>query len=198
MLENVVVGEDYVLRAIIDKYIGDYWTIRSWKQYEFEYLPKQIGEIFPYLKNLCARKQKLRVVRDFYFKNMRHLKVLDLSENKIETIEAGAFKDLTSVEELKLQHNLIETIHVNLFQTMHCLKFLFLDNNKIKFLSPSTFELIGSRLEFISLMENACINGTYSKSWNDIHPLEPDLIANCTPGKVCIDLRILIFKDFIF
>lgn len=145
---------------------------------EVKFLPKNMGTEFSDLKDFWAKSCGLTVVRDFYFKSMKNLEFLVLSENKIVVIESDAFRDLISLEKLWLQNNMIQTFDVKLFTTMVSIKEIYLGENKIKFLSASTFLNVGGKLAFVGLKDNICINENYRSDSNMEH-LESNLRDYC-------------------
>lgn len=166
--------EEYVLASPVNTTVEQFYVSENDK---VKYLPKDIGDKFPSLKEFWALSCGLTVLRDHYFKNMANLLNLNLFGNKITTIEPAAFKDLVSLEKLWLENNLIETLDGRTFATMVNLKQLDLHQNKIRILSPTTFQITGGKLERVDLGSNVCINKWYNmENWND---LIPDISANC-------------------
>lgn len=139
------------------------------------YLPKHIGEHFPNLLELSAERCGLIIVRDFYFKDMKHVKFLNLRQNKIVTIEPESFKDLVSVEEFWLESNLIERLDEKLFAPMEKLIILDLSKNKINFLSPEMFNIQSGNLYAVYLKGNICYNGDFFPNPSQLEPR-----TNCT------------------
>lgn len=156
------------------------------------YVPRNIGEKFPNLKEFKVRRCSLTVLRDHYFKNMQNLQELDASHNHIRGIESEAFKDLVSLKSFYLSHNMVETVPEKLFVTMVNLENIWFLDNKIKFLNPTTFNIPGGKVKIVNLQLNICIHGAYDVDFVE-HPgdsmiidggkkferLEPDLKANC-------------------
>lgn len=143
---------------------------------QVEYLPRNIADKFPNLKELWAGGRGLTVVRDHYFKDMQKLRFLLLHGNKIASIESKAFADLGSTEEVWLENNTITTLDRKLFITMINLKEIHLNNNKIKFLSSSTFKIPDGKLLYVDLRENVCIDKFYKSM---MAALAADLRTQC-------------------
>lgn len=168
-------NEDYVMGVPINNTIGIFYLADN---KETKYLPRLIAKTFPNLTTVYNTYLGLTVVRDYFFKGMGNLLLLDMRYNEIALIEEGAFKDLVSLNSLMLDHNMIETLDGQLFNTMVNLKTLTLDSNKIKFLNPTTFQIPGANLTFANLGSNVCINESYSS--DKLGQLELDIKANCT------------------
>lgn len=173
---NQTIDSDlYVLGSALDTTVEQFCMNGIKKLTE---IPKNIGEKFPTLQEFFTTRCQLTTLRNYYFKNMRNVKFLNVRENKIATIEADAFKDLVNVHRLTLTTNLIETLDVNIFATMVKLEFLNLNENKIKVLKPETFVIPGGIMKVIDLERNDCISMWYaSDRWVQ---MASDLKANCT------------------
>lgn len=167
-------SDDYIIETQVDDTINVF-DVRKNKGVEF--LPKGIGEKFPNLSNLFASITGLTVVREFYFKDLKKAKGIDLSNNNIAIIEPGAFTDLISLEKLWLFNNKIETLDKNLFASMVNLADLHIHHNQIKFLSSTTFRIAGGKPMEVDLRVNVCINKNYRP--DDYQLLEADLAAAC-------------------
>lgn len=151
-------SEDYFLGSEFDTTVERFHI--SYNK-EVHYLPKNIGEKFPNMKEFQVWSCGLLVIRNHYLKSMLNLRELHLSNNEITTIESVAFLDLISLKEMYLDYNKIETFDENLFATMVNLEFINLSNNQIKFLSPKTFDISSGKLRKIDLRNNVCTNGWY-------------------------------------
>lgn len=143
-------------------------------------LPRQIGRRFPNLIGFRVKGCGLTIVRDFYFTDMKNLRVLCVMSNKIATIASGAFKDLISLERLFMSRNMIEAIHENIFASMVNLRELYLDSNKIKFLSSTAFKIPSGMLGYVDLRSNFCIDERYgANSTKTLGNLDTDIKSNC-------------------
>lgn len=178
LVNQTIAIEEHVLASPFNKTIEEFDISDN---RDVKYLPKNIGEKFPNLKEFFAISCGLTVVRDFYFKDMKNLQFLTMTFNKISIIESEAFRDLISLERLWINDNLIETFHNKLFATMVKLQELSVDNNKIKVLSPTTFQIPDGKLELINLESNDCIDGYYGPHGpKTVGDLENEIRANCT------------------
>lgn len=144
---------------------------------QVKFLPKNVGENLPSLAEFIAERCGLTIVQSFYFKSMRKLQKLSLSDNRIATIEAKSFDDLISLKTLMLQKNRIETIDEKLFVALVNLKSILLNDNKIKRLGPKTFKIPGRQLRWVNLWRNVCIDKLFRAG--KLNELEADLRANC-------------------
>lgn len=170
-------GYEHVLKSNVDVTVERFY-IRNNKA--VKYLPKHIGEKFPNLKMFETVKCGLTFVRDYYFKNMKNLRYLNLYDNHITTIEPKAFDDLVHVESLSLSSNLIQTFDGNLFDFMKNLNTLYLNYNKITFLSSETFVIPNGKLRHVDLQSNACVSAVYETgNLNDFNQLKNDLKTKC-------------------
>lgn len=175
VVNQAIDSEHYVLESGLDTTVGQFYISENKK---VKFLPANIGEKFPNLKEFRVWGCGLTVLRDFYFQNMTNVKYLDLGYNRISNIESSAFKDLVNLEHLFLNNNMIETLHENLFVTMVKLQLLFLADNKIKLLSPASFKIPRGKLGWVDLRDNTCINDDYVL--RNFGQLEAQIKANCT------------------
>lgn len=174
--DQKIESEDYFVSKEPILYDVEVFYLRINKYVKF--LPRDMGEKFPNLKEFDSRQCSLTIIREFYLKSMRKLQALILIHNKIAIIEPEAFKDLVKVDKIWLHDNLIETLDEKLFSSMISLKHIYLQSNKIKFLGPETFKIPGASLEIVDLQENPCTGRIYGVKGN-LNKLKPDLIANC-------------------
>lgn len=174
-------SEDYLLGSPRNTSVEKY-EVNDNRQTKF--LPKNIGEKLPNLKEFRAKSCGLTVVRYFYFKKMGSLEFLNLNENKIAKIEPKSFDDLVSVHRLWAENNLIETLDEQLFIKMVKLYSIHLRNNKIKILTPNTFKILGDGFGGVDLQGNICLNSKYGFMnvmgyLPSLHSLESDIRARC-------------------
>lgn len=183
---HIIDGEDFDVGSEVDNAVEVFGVTTDTK---LNFLPRDVGKKFPNLDSYSATECGLKIIRSHYFKGMKKLKTLDLSENDISTIEPGAFKDLKKLDQLHLQNNAIESLDKGVFAKLANLDMLFLQHNRIKFLSMLTFKIPNGQLTSINLESNVCINKEYSRCEFDdnleivecnFSKLERDLVANCT------------------
>lgn len=174
VVDQIINGDDFIIASPFNATIEHFFIDDD---RDVNYMPRQIIEKFPNLKQITMTRTELSVVQNYFFKSMRKLQFLALSLNKITTLESNAFEDLTSVEKLWLHGNLIETLDEKIFLPMASLQVLWLNNNIIAFLSPSTFKIPGGNLWFVNLQDNACYLEEYRLN---IQQLEADINTNCT------------------
>lgn len=175
VLNQNIISDDYDLGSEVKTNVEQFEIIYN---REVKFLPRNIGEKFPNLKEFRVLNCGLTVVRIHYFKNMQNLKRLMCSFNEITTLEAGAFEDLVNLRWLKFDNNLIETLDAKLFATMMNLEDIRLNDNKIKFLSPETFKIPGGKLDYVLLKSNVCINDYFYSATFD--KLERKIRQNCS------------------
>lgn len=174
-VNQTIESEAYVQESKIDNTVERIFVRGNGR---VKYLPKQMGEKFPNLKDVFACCSGLTVVRKYYFEGMQNLRNLNLRENEIVTIEPDSFRDLISLEQLSFPNNKIETLDEKLFVTMVKLVDVWLSNNKIKFLSPTTFKIPDGQLSWVDLRNNVCVSRGFNA--NNFAQLEAQIRANCT------------------
>lgn len=72
------------------------------KNKAIKYLPIQIYEIFPNLREYWARECSIKAISKKNFKKLAQLKELFLSSNLIETVPSNAFEDLVKLRWVRL------------------------------------------------------------------------------------------------
>lgn len=72
------------------------------KNKAIQYLPIQIYEIFPNLREYWARECQIKAISKKNFKKLAQLKELFLSSNLIETVPSNAFEDLIKLRWVRL------------------------------------------------------------------------------------------------
>lgn len=176
-VNQAIDSDDCVIESPIGNSIEMFYATDN---IQMKFLPRQIGEKLPKLKEFYAGNGALTVVRDFHFKNMQNLEYLFLHNNQITKIEATAFDSLVKVTYLRLTTNFIETLDEKLFIKMVNLLQLYLNDNKIKVLSPTTFRIPrNQKLRRVQLSGNVCIGADYGVKIK-LNQLEPHIRAKCT------------------
>lgn len=171
---NQVIGSDAYVLASEPNATVTFFDISSNRQ--VKYLPREIGEKFPNLKEVAAMQCGLTIVRDHYFKNMRNVENVDLSFNYIASIEAGAFDDMESLKKLSLHFNMIEALDERTFSKLPNLGTLYIDKNKIRYLSPATFQTDSGKLEKVYDWESEAFK--FGGNFNNL--LEKYILPNIT------------------
>ncbi|CAM2117906.1 unnamed protein product [Caretta caretta] len=87
------------------------------------------------------------------FKNLPHLKKINLSNNKVTEIEDGAFEGAASVSELHLTANQLESVRGGMFRGLAGLRTLMLRNNRISCIHNDSFTGLRS-VRLLSLYDN--------------------------------------------
>lgn len=176
LVQEAINEEDTVIGSKHDAFVLAY---TSKNNPLIKFIPKQISEKLPSLKLFSVISCGLTIVRDYHFKDMGQLTVLELPNNRIETVEAGSFNDLTELVKLDLKSNQIETLDNKLFATMARLQAIDLSFNKIKVLKPRTFSIPYGQLYSVLLAENVCIDKNYSYRHSGFRNLETHLEIQC-------------------
>ncbi|XP_074855427.1 slit homolog 1 protein isoform X3 [Carettochelys insculpta] len=87
------------------------------------------------------------------FRQLRHLKKINLSNNKVMEIEDGAFDGAASVSELHLTANRLESVRSGMFRGLAGLRTLMLRNNRISCIHNDSFTGLRS-VRLLSLYDN--------------------------------------------
>lgn len=176
-INQAIDDEETVLGTEVDQAVV---IFSSQYRKDVKFIPKRIGQKLPNLTSFFVNNCSLTIVRDYNFKDLTNLRVLDLTDNQIVTIESAAFKDQTELKYLNLMNNRIETLDVYIFKTMTELEAIDLRFNLIKVLSPQTFTIPGENLKDVYLAGNICIRKNYKYSLNK---LINDLKTKCQPTR---------------
>ena len=156
------------------------------------YLPGNLTEEFPYLKNLHVKKCGLKALtrsteyhglRKMYFgfNEIDHipvnyfwhyckLQILSLYGNRIHDIPKTAFRDLRSLSSLSLGSNLLRDLHPKSFENCRSLEFIDLDHNFLGSIESNLFANL-AKLKGIYLRNNNLIsigNGFLSTSHSNL------------------------------
>ena len=73
------------------------------------------------------------------FRNMTHLRELDLSHNMIKSLNETTFYDLMELESLNLAHNYLEFLPPGLFTKLQRLRYIHLESNLLTSLTSQSF-----------------------------------------------------------
>jgi Leucine-rich repeat (LRR) protein len=106
------------------------------------------------LRSLYLDGNNLTSIKNYYFKSLRNLNLLILSNNKLKTIEKDSFADLTRLEYLYLYGNKITRIDKCIFNRLVALKRLELQRNKLTSLDSELFKQ-NSNLQNLNLYNNS-------------------------------------------
>lgn len=96
----------------------------------FAGVEKKLGSILLY-------KNKLQLIKSYYFRGLVALYMLDLSRNQISVIEKGSFDGLISLNDLNLENNCIYELDWTLFARLSNMRDLNLSRNLIAVLYKS-------------------------------------------------------------
>lgn len=170
---KTIYSDNYTIESGTDDTVGAFQINANKEQ---KYLPNNIGEKFPNLKEFRANSCGFTIVRNHYFKRLAQLRFLNLYRNEISSIESGSFDDLVGLEVLGLSYNEISFLDRMLFAALTKLEKIYLSKNKIQTLSPTTFDILGGQLRILDLSENVCVDKYYNA--NNFFQVEQDL-SNC-------------------
>lgn len=102
---------------------------------------------------LYLNNNRLKELRESYFKNMNNLKSLYLAHNGMSEIEKGTFDNLPLLTYLDLCNNELTSFRSEIFRNVNSLEDLNLSNNYITYLYPNSFR-IHTKLKRINLDSN--------------------------------------------
>ena len=98
-----------------------------------------------YLFILDLHSNKVKEIKDFYFKDLVSLNNLNIDNNLINIIEIDSFKNCGIMSELDFSNNELEEINSNIFEKIDV---FFIDQNKIKPLTSLSSLKKSSYLDF--------------------------------------------------
>ncbi|KAL7026929.1 hypothetical protein ACKWTF_005238 [Chironomus riparius] len=107
-----------------------------------EFLPENIGELFPNLQKLTVRNTSVSEIPGDIFKKLHKLKTLELPNNQLSELDPEILSDAPILEEVNLSGNIIKKIPDDIFKFVPDLKIVELDNNEITDLDPKIFESV--------------------------------------------------------
>lgn len=120
---------------------------------DVEFLPRNLGEVFPKLKHLSVTDCSLADIEDDVIRTLPNLIDLCLENNEIEVVRKRTFDLIPKLTVLDLSGNLIEMLNSNVFNSLVNLQNLFLANNQIKSLNANTFSRL-DKLVFLDISHN--------------------------------------------
>ena len=147
------------------------------------FLPGNLGEHFPELRELSIVSSGLFELEAIAFRNMEKLASLSLQDNKIYEVPAGAFAELSSLIDLDLSFNKIENILAGAFRGLASLENLNLGGNALAAISSGMFEGLQNLKELL-IHENKlnAIAVDFSKVF-------PQALTIDLSDNECIDMR---------
>jgi Leucine-rich repeat (LRR) protein len=117
---------------------------------EVSFLPKNIAQAFPNLREIIAKKSSLELSPET-FKCLK-LKVLDVSGLELESIDPEVF-NLLALEKLDFSHNSVQGLNENTLINLPALQILDLSNNKLDSINQNVFESL-QNLKVVDLQNN--------------------------------------------
>lgn len=123
------------------------------------------GNVFPKLRTLILKNNRIEVLQPGMFDQLGTLKVLDLTENHLHTIEPGTFQSLHSLHKLFIQESKhLRILSNGTFRGLRNLHHLALNDNQIESIHPRAFHGL-KRLEILELNGNR-LGGQGSQHFN--------------------------------
>lgn len=138
--DQTIDDENYKIKPVPKS--GDVHGIKIDDNKNVQFLPENIGEIFPSLKKLSASNNSISNLPQDALKNLNLLQSLNLSNNQIDDLDAEMFSDAPHLEDIDLSGNKIIEIPDTIFFNSPLLKTLKLDNNELNVLPLEVFEKI--------------------------------------------------------
>jgi Leucine-rich repeat (LRR) protein len=120
------------------------------------FVPFEIFENFPKLDSIAFTKSEIPMIKSNLFggQNFEQIKELRLNEDKIRVIENGAFVDLKNLEKIDLTNNKIRSINKETFAQNKKLREAILTGNEIKLIHPKAF--LNQKYVFVVMFGNKC------------------------------------------
>jgi Leucine-rich repeat (LRR) protein len=124
------------------------------------FLPINVGEAFPGLRELEISASGLFFVDRKSFFGLNILETLNLTANKLTIIGEETFLSLEQLKTLDLSHNNIEVILPTTFAGLDVLKVLNLNGNKLSDVGSNFFSPMKS-LKSLDLSGNFCVDSSF-------------------------------------
>lgn len=122
-----------------------------------EFLPLELAEIFPNLKEVFVINSQLKMLTSNDFNNLENLKTIIITNNKISSIEENIFNNLSSLEILDLSANGISHFPPNIFARLIRMKTLNLSDNQLGHFYSSSLPPV-NKIEVFSISNNVITN----------------------------------------
>lgn len=176
------------------------------RNFNLKSLPSNIFESLEKLTKLYLQKTNLQFINPKWFKNLRFLQKITISESPITEIPSQAFSTAVNLEELDLSENKIRTLKSDSFYGLEKLTKLYLQDNEISGLPRGVFVPLRN-LEFLTVDNNNLTEihsdsfGTYnlwaeiSLQNNRITSIDEKFIDNY--AKIRINMDKLICEEFV-
>nr|XP_026691209.1 slit homolog 2 protein isoform X2 [Ciona intestinalis] len=138
----------------------------------------------PYASELILSHNRIEMITSVgYFKKLRNLKKIDLSNNQLAAIEDGSFSGAESVLELWLNDNVLSDLRGSMFSGLHNLRTLLIRNNHLSCIGNHTFAGL-STVRHLALYSNqitTILSGAFSTmtSLSTLNLLSNPLDCNC-------------------
>lgn len=121
---------------------------------KMEFLPENIAEIFPNLRNFWIIDCFMEKVTKANFQSLKVLQLLSILRNEnFTTIEENSFEDLMELRDLYLQSNSIAKLEPKTFSKLEKLEVLDLSENKLTTLNEALFKN-NIKLEYLNINDN--------------------------------------------
>jgi len=121
--------------------------------YFFTFLPLDIFKPLTKLQKLTLENTNLKINPN-WFKSLKNLNHLDLTENNISDLPKNMFSSLESLEELNLRFNKLTVIHADSFGTLPRLRMIKLSYNNINGIDEKLIN--NTNITEIDMRKNVC------------------------------------------
>jgi Leucine-rich repeat (LRR) protein len=124
-----------------------------------DFVPFEIFENFQILDSIAFTKCGIPMITNKLFggQNFEQIKELRLNEDKIRLIENKAFADLKNLKKIDLTNNKIRSINKETFAHNEKLEEIILTGNEIKLIHPEAFS--NQKDVFVTMFKNKCFDG---------------------------------------
>jgi len=92
------------------------------------------------LKLLEIVSNRLKVIKENEFFNLKNLENFMINSNEIEQIDTNAFYGIANIKQLKINSNILKSIQNNLFDNLTVLEELWLQENEIDNIEINSFD----------------------------------------------------------
>ena len=109
--------------------LADVENLRISNQKDIKFLPINIAEYFPNLKQIVVKHTKLEYITENDFRGLTQLSVMYMTNNKLKELPCGVFNTNKKLEEIHFEDNFLKKIGGDVFKPLPLLKVAHFRNN---------------------------------------------------------------------